>query len=338
MNTYHIDIDGYIGEWSYSKRYVTNKLNEMKGKPVMARMSSLGGSLIHGLEMADRIGEHGDVTVDMFGFNASSATLATLKAKKVRGAQNGFYLIHQVMTPIVVWDNLNADQLNQLIQDLISEKEANEKIDKVIAQMYANKTGKSIKEMLDLMKVGGWMTNEEARQWGFIDEIIPTDDKINMASMREKFNAFGLPTTRINTQSLFPKQENRETMKKQPVKINAILNVENLENDNDGVFLSEDQIEAIENRINSLETDLETEQTERTNAENRANTAESTVATQSTRITELESQVANLENGAGDNTHSVVSSENEPGKESKKNDSVFNAAKNARAMFEELPD
>lgn len=337
MNTYHIDIDGYIGEWGYTKRYVTNKLNEMKGKPVLFRMSSLGGNLMHGLEMADRVGEHGDVTVDLFGFNASSATLATLKAKKVRGAQNGFYLIHQVMSPIVVWENMNADQLNQLIQDLISEKDQNEMIDKVIAQMYANKTGKSIKEMLDLMKVGGWMTNEEAQQWGFIDEILPAD-KINMSSMREKLNAFELPTTRINTQSLFPKQENREQMKKQPEKINAILNVDKLENDNDGVFFSEDQVHAIESRINSLENDLSTEKTERTNAETRANTAESTVATQATRITELESQVANLENGAGSTTGAVITEKNEPKGEAKGEDSFFNSVKNARELYDELPD
>jgi ATP-dependent protease ClpP protease subunit len=337
MNTYHIDIDGYIGEWSYSKRYVTGKLNEMKGKPVMFRMSSLGGSLIHGLEMADRVGEHGDVTVDLFGFNASSATLATLKAKKVRGAQNGFYLIHQVMSPIVVWDNLNADQLNQLIQELISEKETNEKLDQVIAQMYANKTGKSIKEMLDLMKVGGWMTNEEALQWGFIDELLPADNKINMARMREKLNAMELPTVRINTQSLF-QNENREPMKKQPIKINAILNVEKLEHDKEGVYLNEEQIEAIETRLNTLETELATEQTERINAENRATTAEDTVATQATRITDLESQVTNLENGAGDTTTTVVTDNNDPGAPAKGKESFANTVKNARDMFELLPD
>lgn len=308
----------------------------MKGQPVMFRMSSLGGSLLHGLEMADRVGEHGDVTVDLYGFNASSATLATLKAKKVRGAQNGFYLIHQVMAQIVVWDNLNADQLNQLIQELISEKETNEKFDKVLAQMYANKTGKSIKEMLDLMKVGGWMTNEEALQWGFIDEIIPADNKINMANMREKLNAYELPTMRINTQSLF-QNENREPMKKQPIRINALLSVEKLENDKDGVFLNETQVETIETRIDTLETELSNEKTERTNAEGRATTAEGTVATQKTRIEELESQVENLESGAGDTTGAVITDKNDPGAADGK-DSFSNTVKSAREMFDQLPD
>jgi len=336
MDTYHIDIDSFIGNWGYSQQYVKDKLNDMKGKPVLMRMNSMGGQLAHGLSMADRIQEHGDVTVHMMGFNASAATLAPLKAKKVMMSPNGFYLIHKVMIPVVVWENLNSDQLDALIQDLIAEKLENDKIDQVIAQMYANKTGKSMKEMLDLMTVGGWMDAKEALQWGFVDELLPEPEKLNMAPMREKLNAFGLPTIRTNSQSLFPTQNNKEPMKKQPQKINAILDVDKLESDKDGIYLNETQVESIETRLTSLEAEVATERTDKETAETRANTAEGTVATQATKITDLEIQIENLKKGAGDSTTNI-NKDGDDGKGGDKEDGLSNTIKNSRELFDLLP-
>lgn len=336
METYHIDIDSFIGGWGYSQEYVKNKLNDMKGKPVLMRMNSMGGSLSHGLSMADRIQEHGDVTVHMMGFNASAATIACLKAKKVMASPNGFYLIHKVMSPVIVWENLNSDQLESLIQDLIADKLENDKIDQVMAQMYANKTGKSMQEMLDLMKVGGWMTNEEAQKMGFIDELLPEPEKINMVPMREKLNAFGLPTTRTNSQSLFSTQNNKVQMKKQPQKINAILDVDKLESDKDGVYLNETQVESIETRLNGLEAEVVTERTAKESAESRATTAEATVSTQATKIQQLEAQVENLKRNPGETTEPI----NKGGDEvidANKEDGLSNTIKNSREIFDMLP-
>ena len=46
-----------------------------------------------------------------------------------------------------------------------------EKIDLNIAAMYADKCKKDKQALLDLMKVGGWLTAQEALDWGFVDEI-----------------------------------------------------------------------------------------------------------------------------------------------------------------------
>ena len=305
MVNYQIDIDGTIGGWDYSKDYVKNRLNENKGKSVLMRMNSSGGSLTHGLSISDRIQEHGDVTVHLMGFNASAATLAVLKAKKVCMASNGFYLIHKVMSPVDIWDDLNADQMEALIAELIADKLENDKIDQVLAQMYADKTGKSMQEMLDLMKVGGWMTANEAKDWGFVDEILPTAEKINMAAMKEKLNAFGLTSKRINKEDLFTTKNNFK-MKKQFDKVNAVIGVDKLESDKDGVYLNEVQIETIETKITELENSVSSEKALVTAAEAKANTAESTVATQNTEIAELKLQVENLNKGAGAKTNTVA--------------------------------
>lgn len=305
MVTYQIDIDGFIGDYEYSKEYVKRKLDENKNKPVLMRMNSNGGRLTHGLSMADRIQEHGNVTVHLMGFNASAATLATLKAKKVCMASNGFYLIHKVMTPVDLWENLNADQLEALIQELISDKLENEKIDQVLAQMYATKTGKSLEEMLALMTVGGWLNAKEAKEWGFVDEILKSSEKINMVSMAEKLNAFGLPSTRTNSENLFT-TNNKMKMKKQPVKINAVIGVDNLETDNDGVFLNEGQIDAIETKITELENSVSSQSSASAAVLTRATTAENAVSAANTKITDLETQIVNMKKGAGATSNPVV--------------------------------
>ena len=46
-----------------------------------------------------------------------------------------------------------------------------EKMDANVAQMYATKCQKSQEELLALMKKGGWLTAQEALEWGFVDEI-----------------------------------------------------------------------------------------------------------------------------------------------------------------------
>jgi ATP-dependent protease ClpP protease subunit len=341
--TYNIDIDSYIGNWGYSQNYVRGKLNDLKNQPVFMRSNSLGGNVNDGLGIYQAIGDHGDVQVDMYGFNASTATWMNLKAKRVRIASNGFYLIHKSMNAVEIYKAMNADELAVLIEELKVNLDENNKVDEVIAQMYVSKTGKSMTEILDLMKIGGWMNSSEALSWGFVDEIIPTIEKINMAGLKDKFNALGMPTNRINSEDLFTQKTNIK-MKKQPIKINAVLNVPSLESADGGVFLNEAQIESIETKLATQEADIATEKanvvTEKeatTAAVTRANTAEGTVATQATKITELEAQVENLKTGAGASTKKVNKETDEDGEgDEKGKDEFMNTVTRARKMFDSI--
>lgn len=333
--TYNIDIDGAIGEYYYSKGYVKHMLGQVKDPIVKVRMSSLGGSLDHGIGIKDRFQEHGNVEVDLYGFNASAATLASLGAKKIRISKSGFYLIHKVMNWIEIWGSKNADELAAIITDLEANKKENEKMDLVIAQLYSERTGKPINDLINLMKIGGWLNAQEALEWGFVDEIINTGEKTNFVNMQDKFNAMGLPTNRILTENLFT-SKNKIEMKKQPIKVNAVIGVEKLESDADGVFLNETQIEAIETKITELENSVSTATTAQQTAETRANTAEGTVKTQATKISELEAQVENLKKGAGDSTQESNRETDEAENEVK--DEFLNAVTNARKLFNELPD
>lgn len=195
MRTYQIIIDDVICRWGYSKQYLRRMLDQYKGKHVDMRISSLGGDLDHGLDIRQQLLDHGDVNVYLTGFVASAATIIAMGAKRVCMSKYAMFLVHKCSNFIDAWGNYNADQMQQLIDELTKNKKENDRIDVVIAQLYAKKTGKSINELLNVLKEGRWLTAQEALDYGFIDEITEDegDVKQNLTpELRAKFNAFGI--------------------------------------------------------------------------------------------------------------------------------------------------
>lgn len=203
MKTYQIIIDGTICAWGYSKQYVRNLLAQYKNQHVDVRISSYGGDLAHGLDIRQQFKDHGDVTVYITGFVASSATIIAMGAKRVCMSKYAMFLVHKCSNFIDAWGNYNADQMQRLIEDLEKNKKENDRIDVVIAQLYSEKTGKSINELLSLLKEERWMTAQEALEWGFVDELTEdvTDGKLALTpELRLKLNAFGLPVNGLETE------------------------------------------------------------------------------------------------------------------------------------------
>ena len=287
--TYNINIDDYIGRWGYSKQYIRNQLAGLKGKPVNVRISSLGGSVEHGLDIRQQFLDHGEVTAYLYGLVASSATIAALGAKKVCISKYCMFLVHKVSNWVDAWGQMNADQIQELIDDLKENKLQNDKFDLVLAQMYANKCNKQIDEILDTLKAGRWLTAQEALEYGFVDEIIEDakEDKVNLASFTDKLNVLGFPALpqmdnkedkesgwfqrimeKLDAFSPLLKSENSThlinlIMKKDYQKVNAILNVEGLEFDKDGkVTLTEAQVKALNEKVDALEKEASDKQAE----------------------------------------------------------------------------
>ncbi len=172
-------IDGYIGPYAYSKQYIRAMLEGSKGKETKVKISSLGGDLNHAINIHDQFVEHANIVVEFSSFSASSATIIALGAKTSKMNKNSFYLIHKVMSWIDEWGYMNEDDLEEIIAKLEKEKNENAKITLQIAKMYSDKSGKSVKDILDLMKKQTWLTAEEAKEWGFVDEITESATKVN---------------------------------------------------------------------------------------------------------------------------------------------------------------
>lgn len=173
---YDFEIKGDIGYGYGSKQWVSWCLAEHKGKPVTVRVNSLGGAVDHALDIAQQFRDHGDVTVYMVGLNASAATILAMGAKKVVMSEFGLFLIHKASFWQEHYGRMNADEMNQVIEELKKTIDNAEKFDSVIAQMYVNKCGRGVDEIKDIMTKGGWLTAQETLELGLVDALAKEED------------------------------------------------------------------------------------------------------------------------------------------------------------------
>lgn len=314
---YNINIDGHIGPWGYSQGFVRQQLASLANKPVSVRLNSPGGYVSHALDIRQQFIDHGDVTCYLFGYVASAATILATGAKKTCMSKYAFYMVHKVSNWVDAWGQYNADQIQKIIDDLMKNKAENDKMDLVMAALYSKKCGKPVKDILELLKEGKWMTAQEAKEFGFVDEIIEDGEKINFDdSLKMKFNMYGLPALPQTEQSDFRNTFARElasepqehvswfksfmtrlktqkneitTMKKELNHINEALGNDVIEVDKDGkVTLTADQLKQLDSHIGNLKTK---------------------VSDKTSKITELEQQIDNLNKADGDETKKITDGE-----------------------------
>ena len=290
-----IIIDGPIGQYAFSKAFIRNEITGNENNPVNIQLSSLGGDVDHALNIYDQFVAHGNVTVELSAFNASAATIISLGAKHIRMNENSFYLIHKAMNWVDEWGTMNEDEISALIEKLEHQKQNLAKVTLQIAKMYVAKTGKTLDQILTLMKEESWLTAEETLEWGFVDEIYAPEVAVNYLENVQMINmavANGLPalpkslqTQNINEDSFFEKiwnrmksRQNQDDITNQIQKvemtqfdqINTVLGVESLESVDNYVNLSEDQLTLLNTRlIQSMDrTEIENAHQARTTSEN----------------------------------------------------------------------
>lgn len=320
--TYQLTIDDYIGRWCYSKQYVRNQLSAYKGKHVDVKISSLGGDLDHGLDIRQQFLDHGDVTVHLSGFVASSATVIAMGAKHVVMSKYAMFLVHKCSNFIDAWGSYNADQMQKLIDDLTANKKENDKIDVVLANMYAARCHRKVSEILDVLKEGRWLSAQEALDYGFIDEISEDDDgaKTNLTpELSAKLNAIGYSTAGLDcdchesqssgimtrlVNSIFGEsspapqnsnQSDKTEMKKKNFSFSAVENLIEMksitpDSDND-VTVTADQMQAINDRLDSLEKS--------------AQEKDDIISKRDNEIKTLKAQIEALKDAPGDETGDI---------------------------------
>jgi len=265
-----LTIDSYIGQYGYSKQWVNQIFTGADNDEIEVHISSLGGSVDHAMAIHDRFATHGNVTAIFTGMVASAATMIALGAKKTRMSRNSMYLIHKAMIGIDIFDNLNEDDIDALIFQLEKDKNELAKTTLVIARMYAAKGKMLVKDILDLMKQQTWLTADQAKSWGFVDEVFTPSQVVNYAddlNMVALIQANGYPIPERSTQPerpavdeeslinrLLPKLKDlfkpkHTPMNKQFLNLNKALKVEKLESTDEGVFLNEEQLNSIDQEM-----------------------------------------------------------------------------------------
>ena len=265
---YNLHLKGFVGGADFDRNYVDFVLAQNSEQSVSVLIDSLGGSLATALSIASAFRYHGDVSVHFVGMNASAATIASLGAKHISIDTNAMYLVHKCSTEFFRWCDLNADNTQDLINELQAQKNDLDKLDANIASMYSAKCKKDVKDLLELMKVGGWLSAQEALDWGFVDEITNSNEQapvLTDAIASAMANA-GMPIPNIPVQdrnspfakfiaslsSLFKSGKSSNlsnTMNITLANISKILNQENFTATDNMVALSVENLQAIENAL-----------------------------------------------------------------------------------------
>ena len=318
---YQLTIDDYIGDWGYSKRYVRQVLAGYAGKHVDVKISSLGGDLNHALDIRKQFLDHGDVTVHLSGFVASAATVIAMGAKRIIIGKYTMYLVHKCSNFVDAWGSYNADEMAALIEKLTENKQENDKIDVMLATMYAEKCNKKVAEILDVLKRGAWLTAQEAYDMGFVDEIADEDSGVKLncsADTLAKFAAIGLPLDglKLSQQPVDEPTNNNKPMNKKTFDFEAagaLLNQADITPDNDGyVSVTAEDFEKLSGKLDELQTTV---------TQNAA-----TIAERDAKIAELTEQVENLKKQPADDTPDI------------KDDGAADEKVNSKSLYDSVKD
>lgn len=171
MKKYDLYLTGEVGGWGITADFVKYILDKKIDQPVDVAICSLGGYVNTGLQIYELFRNHGQVTCYFLGMSASAATFMAMGAKKVVMSKNALILIHNAMGHVFEWGNMNKEQLDELVKRLQFQRSQLNTIDDVLAEIYAEKSGRPIDDVKAKMKVAAWIKASDARDFGLVDEV-----------------------------------------------------------------------------------------------------------------------------------------------------------------------
>jgi len=168
-----IEIKGTIG---FPENYKTEEevkdfrnnqlkdITESKDKIINVKIDSLGGDVNHAISVRNALANNpANIEIEFIGWSASAATIIAT-AGKVTAAENIMILPHEARGGV-----------KGVKSDIQSYAEWLDKTNSIIAGMYSEKTGAQKTEMLEMMSKnngeGEWLTAQEAKEIGLIDEV-----------------------------------------------------------------------------------------------------------------------------------------------------------------------
>ena len=356
---YQLHLRGFVGGEDFNTRYVDFILSENEGKEVHVLIDSLGGRSDTALSIFSAFKRHGNVNVHFVGMNASAATIASLGAKHITMDTSAMYLVHKCSVGFFEWGQLNSDGLQALIDNIEHQKADLDKLDANIAQMYATRCKKEPAELLDLMKAGGWLTAQEALQWGFVDELTDYEDEsapVLTDTLASAMSAAGIPIPAIPTiatqdQSAISRffsaltqfmSKSTQNTKVTPMKkifksICAILSCEHLMSNEGKITLADAQLDTLESAIAQdkqtildLNNRIDTLKSEKQQLE-------SDKQTLADENTQLKAEVTELKKKPADTSQQVLDDKSKEQPDVTGMKSFINTRNNARELFNMMP-
>lgn len=137
---------------------------------VTFHINSIGGDVSAGLSIYNRIRAlDAETTTIVDGLAASAASVIAQAGDKRLVSLGTQTMIHGASTLLVGYYN---------DQDLQRVDEGIKTVNKSLADLYAERSGKESAEILEMMEAETWMTPDEAVENGFADEVIGREEPV----------------------------------------------------------------------------------------------------------------------------------------------------------------
>lgn len=147
---------------------ITNLLDEAPREIADVMINSGGGDVHSASEIYTALRSHqGGVKTNIMGIAASAASVIAMAGNKLAMSPTAEMMIHNSST-IALGDK---NEMNKTFEML-------DVTDRTIANAYRGKSGLSESKLLELMDKETWLTAEDAKEYGLIDEIMFENDNV----------------------------------------------------------------------------------------------------------------------------------------------------------------
>ena len=326
--------DWWSGTYGTRSKDVKAYLDAHPDEEVDIAVSSPGGYVDEGLTIYQLIKDHKHVNVHILGMTASIATVLCMGAKHVDMSVGSTMLIHNASTGVAVWESANKAKLDELIKDWQKQRDGLDTIDKVIASVYAQKSGKTNDEILAQMEKGSWLSPQQALEMGLVDEVrdLDEEDKKRQTNLAKRFtNAFcsnlGLPPlpgatandepsktflekVAASLRDMFKNNTQISNMKKKFLNLQTLLNrKEDFEVNDEKITLTDAEMQKIEDALAQKQKDLDDKSAELDKASQEVKDLKAKVEQKDKDIQAKDKEIKDLKGAPGSATHDDVKPE-----------------------------
>lgn len=165
-----IQILGQIGPemWGgIDSNMVASALKAIGRAPVRVVLNSPGGDAIEGIAIYNLFAEHpAKVTMHVVGEAASAGSVIAMAGDRIEMGEAALMMIHEGMG-IVMGRADDMDEMSAFLR----------LVNGVVAELYANRSGQKLDDVLAMMKTETWMSAKDAVEKGFADVALKKDSK-----------------------------------------------------------------------------------------------------------------------------------------------------------------
>lgn len=176
--TLYGDIGDSFWEDISAKRLV-QELETLDVENITLNISSNGGGTTAAIAIANALKRHkARVIANIDGIAASAATIITSACDIVRMPKNALFMIHNPWT-IAMGEEKDFEKMAETLS----------KVKNSIIETYIDKTGMNKEKLSELMDKESWFNANEAKEYGFVDEIT---DNTDMEIIENKILSHGM--------------------------------------------------------------------------------------------------------------------------------------------------